>query len=323
MSYIIGFDTSCYTTSVAISDENGKVQASSCRLLATPKGERGLRQETALFSHIKALPNVIEELFLQIPQARGNICAVGVSAVPRRQEGSYLPVFEAGHTAAHSLASSLGVPCYNTTHQEGHIEAALYSCGYPIAQGEGFISLHLSGGTTELLLTEPQGAGYKTKILSATTDLNIGQFVDRIGVKLGCSFPAGKELSAMAVPCDDTLPLGVKLYNGDISLSGAERAFGDLCLTGNAPHISYMLFMYLSRLLAKWIGFHCEKTGIKSCVFAGGVSSNNIIRENTSLLLKKVGVETHFADPQYCTDNAMGVSLIAARAYKLFGQNGD
>ena len=54
---VLGFDTSCYTTSVAAVDLAGRPVASCRRLLPVPSGERGLRQSEAVFIHVRQLPH--------------------------------------------------------------------------------------------------------------------------------------------------------------------------------------------------------------------------------------------------------------------------
>lgn len=60
--------------------------------------------------------------------------------------------------------------------------------------GERFLAMHISGGTTELLLVE----GERIERLGGDEDLHAGQFVDRVGVRMGCSFPAGPQLEGLA-----------------------------------------------------------------------------------------------------------------------------
>ena len=57
---VIGFDTSCYTTSVAAVTVDGEVVASCRKLLPVAEGERGLRQSEAVFIHVRQLPERLE-----------------------------------------------------------------------------------------------------------------------------------------------------------------------------------------------------------------------------------------------------------------------
>ena len=145
MKYFLGIDTSNYTTSCAVTDENGRVVVNSKRLLPVAKGEKGLRQSDAVFNHIKALPEVVGAV------GQREIACVGYSAYPRDTEGSYMPCFLVGKALAESAASLFGVDCFKFSHQRGHIRAALYSAGKEDLIGKEYLAFHVSGGTTELL----------------------------------------------------------------------------------------------------------------------------------------------------------------------------
>ena len=122
----LGLDTSNYTTSAAVFD--GAEGINTGKLLEVRPGERGLRQSDALFQHVKALPERMEEL-----RSRGalsdDIAAVAASTRPRAVEGSYMPCFRAGESLGRSVAAILGVPFFAVSHQQGHLAAAAWSAG--------------------------------------------------------------------------------------------------------------------------------------------------------------------------------------------------
>ena len=124
MTSFLGIDTSNYTTSAACCRADGSGYNSS-QLLTVKSGELGLRQNEALFQHIKNLPQRFAELreagFLQ------DIAAVGASTQPRAVEGSYMPCFLAGASQGRILAETLGVPFYAFSHQQGHIAAVCWA----------------------------------------------------------------------------------------------------------------------------------------------------------------------------------------------------
>ncbi|HOS19265.1 MAG TPA: hypothetical protein PK438_08240, partial [Clostridia bacterium] len=96
----IGIDTSCYTTSAACVDGKGIV-LDRRTVLFVERGQRGLRQSEGLFQHVRNLGTLVPELLRDLPE--GEITAVGVSARPRPEADSYMPVFLAGKTAAATL----------------------------------------------------------------------------------------------------------------------------------------------------------------------------------------------------------------------------
>lgn len=308
MEVILGIDTSCYTTSAALVDAaSGECVDYKLQMLLPQKNEKGLRQSTALFLHVKNLPNVISEL---MNGGEYSIKAVCVSQKPRPVEDSYMPVFEAGVCVASSVASALGVPLYTTTHQENHIMAA--------SNGrftEPFIALHLSGGTTELTLATPNSTGFDIELLSATQDISFGKLIDRMGVDMGLDFPAGKHLEAIANGKAERFVPPIKLYNANVSLSGAEKQFIDALANYPKEGIAYGLFEYSGKLLEKWVSHWVEKTGIKTVLFAGGVASNKIIKNILQSSQKLKGTELCFAEPELCKDNAVGTAKIGQKFY--------
>ena len=190
----IGFDTSNYTTSIAYFDGSDGVNCS--RLLPVKPGELGLRQSDAVFSHTKSLPELSGRLFSHV---KGHdVGAIAVSTRPRAVEGSYMPCFMVGFSHAKLLADSLGVPLFEVSHQQGHVAAALWSAGRLDLMDKPHLAWHLSGGTTELLLVEPDGKNVKASRIGGTTDISAGQLIDRTGVMLDLPFPAGKHVDALS-----------------------------------------------------------------------------------------------------------------------------
>ena len=147
----VGFDNSNYTTSVAYF--NGVDGENCSKLLPVTLGALGLRQSDAVFHHTQSLPELSGRLFSNVEV--GAITAVGVSTRPRAVEGSYMPCFLVGNMVSETLSSVMNVPKYEFSHQQGHIAAALFSAGRLDLLNEQFIAFHVSGGTTDVILCEP------------------------------------------------------------------------------------------------------------------------------------------------------------------------
>lgn len=315
MRVYLGIDTSCYTTSVAVCDSQGNILADERILLQVPSGEQGLKQSTALFYHIKNLPILISKTAKMMNN--GSLKAIAVSSRPRLVEDSYMPVFLAGITVAESIASMFHIPLIRTSHQEGHTVAGLWSAG--LMDSEKFLAVHLSGGTTELLLVRQIGRNplkYSINILGGTMDLHAGQLVDRVGVYMGCPFPSGPELERIAKGAEDespcVIPSAIKGLN--ISFSGAETKAKDYLNKGYAKsQVARALEKCIAGSLEKVIRKAIEESGINKVLIVGGVSANQYIRERLIKRLehRAVGACVHFPYPRYSSDNAVGTSLIA------------
>ena len=303
----VGIDTSNYTTSVAISDAHGKVVANLKLPLPVKEGGRGLRQSDAVFAHVKNLPCLMRELgtLLRDYAVRG----VGVSVRPRDAEGSYMPCFLTGEVAAQSLAAGLGVPVCRFSHQSGHLMAALYSSGAAeTLLGGRFGAFHVSGGTTEMLLVDPEKDGFSVKLLGGSVDLHAGQAVDRIGVALGLSFPCGPALEKLAMANTKKIPKPrISVRDGNCNLSGLENLALDLYRKTNDKALTAAFVLrFLTQTLAEMAQWLRQAHGALPILFSGGVMSNRIIAKE---LREQLG-NVYFAEPAFSADNAAGVALL-------------
>lgn len=305
---VLGLDTSNYTTSAAVFDgEGGRNQG---RLLEVRPGELGLRQSDALFQHVKHLPEVVEALLGE--EGLGTVQAVGASTRPRAVEGSYMPCFLAGASQGQVLSQVLGVPFYAFSHQQGHLAAAAWSAGRLDLLDRPFLAWHLSGGTTELLRVEPEedGVAVRAEILGGTSDISAGQLIDRTGVLLGLSFPAGKEVEKLSRQAQKREYYKVKVNGLTFSLSGMENKVRQMVQRGEEPaEIAWFAQETVCRVVQA-----CTKAAMEvypglPVLCSGGVASNGRLKE---LLRQNCGAL--FAQPQFSTDNAMGTAILTWRA---------
>lgn len=302
---VLGLDTSNYTTSAAVFDGQDGLNAS--RLLTVKEGELGLRQSEALFQHVQRLPGQVEKL-AQSGLLR-DIRAVGASTRPRAVEGSYMPCFLAGTSQGQSMAYLLGVPFFAVSHQQGHLAAAAWSAGHLELMDRPFLAWHLSGGTTELLRVWPDGVNVQAEILGGTSDISAGQLIDRAGVMLGLQFPAGKALDQLYDSESDCKTYPVKLNGLTFSLSGMENKVRQLHEKGaSAGEVArFVLDLVADVVLRTTQAAQKEYPGLP-VLCSGGVASNRRLRQ-----VMESGCGALFSQPQYSTDNAMGVAILTQR----------
>ena len=305
---VIGFDTSNYTTSVAWFDGNDGLNCS--KLLPVKQGELGLRQSDAVFAHIKSLPELSGRLFSNVPM--DTVTAIGVSTRPRAVEGSYMPCFMVGYSHAKLLSDQLHVPLIEVSHQQGHVAASLWSADRMDLMDQPHLAWHLSGGTTELLLVEPEGKNVRCTRIGGTTDISAGQLIDRTGQMLGLPFPSGKHIDASSDGAQLTDVFKVKCPGTEFSLSGVQNkvqifheAHGSASETA-----AYVLRCTAHAVSAATANARRLYPGYP-VVFSGGVASNSLLRQTLSAL------DPIFSLPQYSTDNAMGVAVLAHRCLEV------
>ena len=297
---VVAFDTSNYTTSIAYYDgEDGK---NCSKLLPVKDGALGLRQSDAVFHHTQSLPVLSGRLFSDIDITK--VTAVGVSTRPRAVDGSYMPCFTVGYSHAALLASALGVPLFECSHQQGHVAASLWSSGRSDLIDKPHLAWHLSGGTTELLYVEPENHNFNCIRIGGTTDISAGQLIDRTGQLLNLQFPAGKLLDQLSAESNHNETFKVKCTDSNFSLSGIQNKVQQFAETNSpADTARYALNCVISAVsLATKQAL--EQYPDLPVVFSGGVASNSLLRhamKNTDAI---------FCKPEFSTDNAMGVAVL-------------
>ena len=301
---VIGFDTSNYTTSIAYYSDS---LARNCsKLLPVKMGELGLRQSDAVFHHTKSLPELSGRLFSDI--SADTITAVGVSTRPRTVEGSYMPCFMVGYSHAKLLAEALHVPLVECSHQQGHVAASLWSAGRLDLMDQPHLAWHLSGGTTELLLVEPLGKSVQCTRIGGTTDISAGQLIDRTGQLLQLPFPSGKHLDLLSTEAVNTDLFKVKCSGMEFSLSGVQNKVQQYYgVTQNPTETAAYALRCVSHAVLTATNNALKEYAGLPVVFSGGVASNSMLRRDTAQL------NPIFAKPEFSTDNALGVAVLAYR----------
>lgn len=297
----LGIDTSCYTTSIGIVDDQNQLIINKRKILKVKSGKQGLRQSEAFFQHGSNLVALYEELLLEVNIDR--IKCISVSTQPRYIEDSYMPVFLSGEQFAKTIGLTLGKKVKEFSHQEGHMMASIMTSALDLEEEMKFYSLHLSGGTTEVLLCQMKNNRITSEIIGGSLDLSAGQLIDRVGVRMGLQFPCGKVMDDLSKTSmtKELYPISVKgLY---FNLSGLESyGYKNLDKKPKADHVRSLL-LSLSKTLVKTLSNLEEDYPI---LLTGGVSANSILRETLSNNFDNV----YFGDPSLSTDNAVGIAAL-------------
>ncbi len=305
-----GVDTSNYTTSVSLCGADGTVYLNYKKLLPVAEGERGLRQSDAVFHHVKQLQQAAQALRETLSELTedAEIAAVGVSDKPRDVEGSYMPCFLSGVSAAEMMGASLSVPVYRFSHQAGHIMAALFSADREEWMDRDFATFHVSGGTTEILYVRKSAETvFSVEKIGGTKDINAGQSIDRVGVAMGLSFPAGAVMEKLADTYGGKFPSYKASVDGTwCNLSGLENKAVQLYTsTSDTALVSaYVLRAVGATLAAMREGVRAMYDDIP-ILYAGGVMSCDRIKKMLA------DENSAFAEPQYSSDNAVGAAFLA------------
>lgn len=343
---VLGIDTSCYTTSTALVSARGLEWEARTPLSVKP-GAKGLRQSEALFQHVRNFPALLQNM-----PGKLAITAVAASVRPRPQEGSYMPVFVAGSSFGETLAATLHVPFFQTTHQEGHLEAAFQSArllgmdppGSTLGDSPGgvqngtlggslggslgneMLAVHISGGTTELLRVARCQAIWEINLLGGSTDLSAGQFIDRVGQALGLPFPAGPHLEQLALQSspetEGTFKIPAPCEQYQISFSGPTTAALRAIEKGTPPaEVAVAVLQCIASALVKMLRKAVAQEQLSSILIAGGVAANRLIRARLVDVLEQPGIggRVFFGSPVLSGDNAVGVAYIGRAHLEAIG----
>ena len=310
MSGYLGLDTSNYTTSAAYLavGEDKPIQAK--QLLPVKEGEMGLRQSDAVFHHTRQLPEMLERLAEPLS---GGVLAVAASDRPQQRDGSYMPCFLVGAGAARQLGAVLGVPVYFFTHQQGHVMAALTGADCPELRERPFLAFHVSGGTTDALLVEPdEECIIRCRVVGHSLDLKAGQLIDRVGGLLGLPFPAGPALEQLALQATGVYKPKATLRGTDCHLSGVENQCRDRLAKGESPaEIARFCLDSVGAAVEGMTEAILREYDDLPVVYAGGVMSNSLLKQRFT---DRFG--GRFAPPVYSADNAAGIACLCKLAHE-------
>lgn len=308
--YYLGIDTSAYTTSISLIDTDNNILIDLRKGLEVDENKRGLRQQEALFQHLNNFPGLIHSLSKEFDCKK--IDTISASVKPRNIVGSYMPVFIFGNNQALILSRVLEANYKGFSHQEGHIAAGLLSNTH--LTNKRFISLHISGGTSEILVVEDSKDNLNIELVGGTLDISFGQLIDRIGVFLGYGFPCGKKLDGVSKE-GRILDLKLSLNIKDMfwtSISGLENHFKKLIMEGSylTEDLILTLFHTIAMFLETLILNVSKEYKLEDVLVTGGVAANTYIRRYLSENLIRKNIHVVFSKSELSTDNAVGIAYL-------------
>ncbi|OOF61321.1 tRNA (adenosine(37)-N6)-threonylcarbamoyltransferase complex transferase subunit TsaD [Rodentibacter sp. Ppn85] len=304
---ILGIETSCDETGVAIYDEEkGLIANQLYTQIALHADYGGVVPELASRDHIRKTTPLI-----QAALAEANLTAEQIDGVAYTSGPGLVGALLVGSTIARSLAYAWNVPAIGVHHMEGHLLAPMLDENRP---NFPFIALLVSGGHTQLVQVEGVG---KYKAIGESIDDAAGEAFDKTAKLLGLDYPGGAVLSRLAEkgsPTHFTFPRPMTDRPGlDFSFSGlktfaantvnqAIKEEGELTEQTKAD-IAYAFQEAVIDTLAIKCKRALKETGYPRLVIAGGVSANKKLRETLTKMMKDLKGEVFYPQPQFCTDN--------------------
>ncbi|AHG85931.1 tRNA (adenosine(37)-N6)-threonylcarbamoyltransferase complex transferase subunit TsaD [Bibersteinia trehalosi] len=304
---ILGIETSCDETGVAIYDEHqGLIANQLYSQIEMHADYGGVVPELASRDHIrKTLP------LIQAALKEANITAQDIDGIAYTSGPGLVGALLVGSTIARSLAYAWNVPALGIHHMEGHLLAPMLEENPPPFP---FVALLVSGGHTQLVKVENIG---KYELLGESIDDAAGEAFDKTGKLLGLDYPAGVAVSQLAekgTPNRFVFPRPMTDRPGlDFSFSGlktfaANTIHAHLDENGQLDQQTKCDIAHaFQQAVVDTIIIKCKRalqqTGYKRLVMAGGVSANKQLRQDLATFMQSYGGEVFYPRPQFCTDN--------------------
>ncbi len=311
--YVLGIETSCDETSVAVVKDGKRIlsnEVSSSLKFHQKYG--GVVPEIASRLQLEAITPVAE---LALEKARVNLRNIGLISVTSGPGllGSLL----VGISFAKAASLSLEIPLLGVNHVHSHIYAAFLNGGgikFP------FVSLVVSGGHTSLFYIRDFD---KIEVLGETLDDACGEAFDKVAKILKLGYPGGPLIEKLArsgdekrikFGCSDTQ----KAF--DFSFSGIKTAVlyaarGRSLSNAYKKDIAASFQKAVIDVLIKKSLLACKFKKVNRLVVGGGVIANNRLRDKFLKAAEEAAVETYFPQQNLCTDNA---AMVAGFGFQLF-----
>ena len=304
---ILGIETSCDETGVAIYDEaKGLIANQLYTQIALHADYGGVVPELASRDHIRKTAPLIQAALSEAQLTAKDIDGVAYTCGP-----GLVGALLVGATVARALAYAWEVPAVGVHHMEGHLLAPMLDDNPPCFP---FVALLVSGGHTQLVRVD--GVGQYT-VIGESVDDAAGEAFDKTAKLLGLDYPGGAALSRLAeqgTPGRFVFPRPMTDRPGlDFSFSGLKTFAAntlnavlktELTLSEQTKaDIAYAFQDAVVDTLAIKCKRALKETGYKRLVIAGGVSANKKLRESLTQMMKNLGGEVFYPQPQFCTDN--------------------
>jgi len=317
---ILGIETSCDETSVALLERDGSVRVN----LIASQIERhqpfgGVVPEIASREHLQHLFPLVSRAVGDAGATLNDVESIAVTSGP-----GLIGALLVGVAGAQGIAYGLGIPLIPINHLEGHIFSPyLQKEGPAIARPERFLSLVISGGHSSIYDVR----GRSVTMLNRTRDDAIGETFDKVAKFIGLPYPGGPQIEkhareGRADPKRFPFPMpqfkdesvdfsysGIKAgairlaREHNINVSGDAQALADFCATFQDALIAQLF----DRLEIVWSRLGSPVP--TEVAIAGGVAANGILRDRIAEWGLARGVLVRLPEKRFCTDNAAMIAF--------------
>ena len=318
--HVLGFETSCDETGIALIRINGVAPPTLLAQALHSQVEMhaaygGVVPELASRDHIRRVLPLVREVLGQAALSLADVDVVAYTRGPGLA-GALL----VGSGVACSMAAAISRPAIGVHHLEGHLLSPFLSSDPPSFP---FLALLVSGGHTQLLKVTDVG---RYGLLGDTIDDAAGEAFDKTAQLLGLGYPGGPALARLAEfgdPSAFSLPRPLlNRPNLDFSFAGlktavrihasrldstCDKARADLAASTQEAIVDVLVRKSMAAL---------EATGLRRIVVAGGVGANTALRDRLRRECARRDVQVHFPELALCTDNGAMIALVAAMRWQ-------
>jgi tRNA N6-adenosine threonylcarbamoyltransferase len=310
MTKIIGIDTSCDDTSIAIvADGTAVLSNVVASQVDIHHRYGGVVPELACRKHIEAIEPVYQSALDEAGCKLEDLDAIAVTQGP-----GLIGALLVGLSFAKSLAYATGKPLIPVNHLEGHICSAFLEAPDLACP---FVCLVVSGGHTDLYECQSPGAYH---LLGHTRDDAAGEAFDKVSKLLGLGYPGGPVIDRLAREGDSQAIRFPRAFlekdSLDFSFSGIKTAVRHYVQQHAPQPVADVAASFqqavVDVLVAKTLAAarHCQVTRV---VVSGGVAANSQLRRQMHTACVEAGLHLVTPHPRLCTDNG---AMIAAAAHR-------
>jgi N6-L-threonylcarbamoyladenine synthase len=297
---VVGIESTAHTASVGVVDERASVLAVASDMYRPPKG--GIHPREAANHHAEVFPGLVDRAL-----GEAGVRANEVEAVAFAQGPGLGPCLRAGATVARTLALVWRRPLVPVNHCVAHLEIARAQSGL-----DDPLLLYTSGGNTQVITY----GGGRYRVLGETLDIGVGNFLDKLWIELGGTFPGGPALEAEAKQGRELLALPYSVHGMDVAFSGMLTAALAQAARGAArPDLAYSVETTAYAMLTEITERALAHRRKESVVLGGGVACNERLRGMVRAMAEGRGVTMFAPERRMCVDNGAMIAWTGLLAH--------
>jgi universal protein Kae1 len=298
---ILGIESTAHTASVGLVSEQAEVLGLASDMYRPTQG--GIHPREAANHHVELFPTLVERAM-----SAAHLRPSDVEAVAFSQGPGLGPCLRAGATVARMLALAWDRPLVPVNHCVAHVEIARVLSGL-----DDPLLLYASGGNTQVIAY----ARGRYRVLGETLDIGIGNFLDKLWIELGGTFPGGPAIEAEARKGRELLALPYSVHGMDVAFSGILTAALALDARGaDRPDLAYSVEVTTYAMLTEITERALAHRRRNAVVLGGGVACNERLRTMVRTMVEARG-GTMFAPPRsLCVDNGAMIAWTGLLAFR-------